>query len=215
MCQMVTSVTCCHLGHPNLTCLPLPCSRCLLAPSAWHFQSCVISFHVCGSNETSLPLLGFTVIQVMRWGGPGQTVTSSSSTQVIFISRLRSQLGHPSCTTCKPDTHCPTPLPSFFWLFFCCYPYQGKNLTNLAYPSDVRSRLRCDSVENSCSVFTYKHSQWTRRQRKGYMVHHGDCKTLRSQQIERSLTELPIPHSNALFLFWFEQPQVCKTSEIH
>lgn len=98
----------------------------------------------------------------------------------------------------------PPPIPHFSgYLFFCCYPYQEKNLTNLAYQADVLSRLRCDLVQNSSSVFTRKHSQWTRRQWKVYTMYHGDRKTLRSRQIGRSLTkQVPIPYQNALFFFF-------------
>lgn len=102
-----------------------PAFLCLVSVASLHFPHGIFNLvlshstygaDLCGSNETLLTLLGFIVIQVMRWGGLGQTVTSSSSFQVIFTLRLRSQLGHLSCTTCKADTRCPTPHPSFFWL---------------------------------------------------------------------------------------------------
>lgn len=192
-------------------------SRCvflsLLAVASLHYPHCSLNLvlshstygvDLCGSNETLLALLGFIVIQVMRW--PWTGCHPSSLIQVICILRLRSQLGHLSAPLASPTLAVPLPVPHFSgYLFFRCYLYQDKNLTNLAYQPDVL-RLWCDSVQNSSYVFTHKHNQWTRRQWREYATHHGDCKTLRSQPIGRSLTkQVPIPHGNALVLFWFEQ----------
>lgn len=108
----------------------------------------------CGSNEASLALLGFIVIQVMRW--PQRDFHHSSLMQVICILRLRSHLSAPLASL---TLAVPLPAPYFSgYLFFCCYLYQDKNFTNLAYQPDVLSRLWCDSVQNSSYVFTHKHS---------------------------------------------------------
>lgn len=128
----------------------------------------------------------------MRW--PGTECHQYKFNPDYLHLELRNQLGHPFYTNYKSDTHCLTPCASYFWLFFCCYPYQEKNLTNLAYQPDALSRLWCDSVQDSSYVFTYQHSWWTRRQRKEHVMHHGDCKTLEES------TDWKVPHKAGLHL---------------
>lgn len=147
-------------------CLPLSCFCCLIALSAWHFQSCFISFHL----QTWLVWLRWNLVNFagvhsdssyeMRWPGtdchqfksdPGYLhleVEEPAGPSVLHHSQAWHSLSH-------------SPSPIFLAIYFSCYPYQEKNLTNLAYQPDVLSRLRCDSVQNSSYVFTYKHSQWT------------------------------------------------------
>lgn len=147
------------------------CFCCLIALSARRFQACFISFHLwTWLVWLSWNLVNFTGVHSdsgheLRWlrtdchqfrSDPGYLhleVEEPAGPSVLHHSQAWDSLSH-------------SPSLIFLPIYFSHYPYQEKNLTNLAYQSDVLSKLWCDSAQSSSYVFTYKHSQWTRRQWK-------------------------------------------------
>ena len=213
---MVTSGACCHPGQ---------CKLALSSSASFLLPHCIFSLvlshstygaDLCGSNEALLTLLGFIVIQVMRWDGPGQTVTSSNPIQAIFILRSSSQLDHLSCTTCKPDTRCPTPLPSIFWLsIFLLLPLSREELNQLGIPAWCASQI---AVTQYRTLPMFSHIDTVSRQEDSEKNTWCIMEIAKPWGVNRlegpSPNRSPFPTKIPYSIFYLNS-QVFKTSEIH